>query len=357
MIHPDDISKYQKAGPAERHKLEQKFQSDDLSYLASAGLEELPVSAQDLHDLTQRIDRKTGLSGKSGAAFISLLCGLLIGISVFFVLFQRSKTHPSVYTALREETSANTSSLNNRVAANDTLFNLKPQAESHYSREHFSSVQNSPENLDAASETPEALEAKPVDANVVSVQPEEELMLKFVPNAPVIYIHDLKVTNYRLYYFKNDRKIDLTETSGVSAQYADKYDKANNPLQEKEFVYYAHQQIRNAMAQFSKASYGDCIYELKGLLELNSHDVNAQFYSGMSYYYLKNDPKAIEFFNKVLENENNIFHQEAAFYKAQALLRSKQNEEAVSLLKQIVSEKGFYSNRAAEILNAPALLK
>jgi tetratricopeptide (TPR) repeat protein len=93
------------------------------------------------------------------------------------------------------------------------------------------------------------------------------------------------------------------------------------------------------------------IEELTMLYDFNHDDANAQFYLGMSYYQLGKYNVAKNFFQKNLDNINNIFHQESEFYQALCLLNLKQNEEAVKQLQIIVNNKGFYSVRAKEVLD------
>lgn len=346
MSHRGNI--HQPKDQAAQYRLERSFQQDELSYLSSVATEAFSISQADLDKMVKRIDRATPMGGAAGAIFTSLLCGLLIGISVFFIFFGKSRNHTPVPQHFDDDHTTAKRSLNNAVGTHDTTFALSQAEAKPYRQEHFSSTQDMVPAT-PATEMPETIQAKAVPFGEPVNIPEEELTLKFVPNAPVVFIHHLKVTNYRLYYFRNEQKIDLPAPGGVAARYESGQD-VSVPSQDHERVYYAHQQIRDAMLQFGKSHYADCIHLLDDLLALNPSDVNASFYSGMSYYYLLNDAKAIERFNQVLDSDNNVFHQEAAFYKAECLLRLKQTTEAVALLRRIEKEKGFYSARATELL-------
>ncbi len=346
MSHKGNI--HQPNDEAAQHLQEKTFQQDELSYLSSVATETFGISQADLDKMVKRIDRATPMSGATSAVFTSLLCGLLIGASIFFIFFGKSQNHAPVPQHFDDGHTTAQHSLNNTVDQHDTTFTLSQAEAKPYRQEHFTSTQDMVPAV-PATEMPETIQAKAVPFGEPMNIPEEELTLKFVPNAPVVFIHHLKVTNYRLYYFRNEQKIDLPAPSGVAAQYENGYD-MNALTQGHEHVYYAHQQVRDAMLQFSKSHYADCIHLLDDLLTLNPNDVNASFYSGMSYYYLLNDTKAIEHFDRVLDSDNNVFHQEAAFYKAECLLRLKQTTEAATLLRRIEKEKGFYSARATELL-------
>jgi tetratricopeptide (TPR) repeat protein len=86
------------------------------------------------------------------------------------------------------------------------------------------------------------------------------------------------------------------------------------------------------------------------LYNFNNNDANAQFYLGMANYQLGKYSYAINFFNKNLDNENNIFHQESEFYIALCYLNSNEKEKGMALLNSIIENKGFYSQRAKETL-------
>lgn len=333
------------------NRREKAFQADELSYLSSVAAEEFAITDKDLSQLMSRIDKAAPSGGYGSGIFISLLCGVLIGMSVFFVYFNKSRNHPGVYQPFADKPADTQPSLNNTVNEKDTTLVMPPAEQAKpYHQEHFASTQDvaSPP---AAQELPEDLPSKTIAVDASTMAPQEEdLVLKFVANAPVVFIHNLKVTNYRLYYFNHDKRIGIQENTGLPVLYSDTRDIVAGVPEEKDHGYYAHQEIKDAMLEFSKGQYAACIHHLQDLQRLNAEDVNALFYSGMSYYYMANDAKAVDCFSQVLQNENNVFHQEAGFYKAQCLLRLKQSDEARVLLKTIEQEKGFYSARAAALL-------
>ena len=104
-------------------------------------------------------------------------------------------------------------------------------------------------------------------------------------HAPVIFIDNLKVTNYRLYYFKQSEAIDLSINTGVAAQYANKADVEKSVMNSSN-TYLAHKVIRKAMKLFNTKNITNCIEEVTILYNYNKDDANAQFYLGMCYYQL-----------------------------------------------------------------------
>ena len=342
MLNPKDISNYNILSKAQKQALEKNMQQDDLSYLSSIAFEQFKVSDSEITNLNVLIDKKTSSSSSFNTIFISLLCGLLIGISVFFVIFQKSKNHPSVYQSIEEEQAAN--SLNNTIKQTDTVFPvIEPKV-----IEHYNTIAEKIEETPIA-EMPETLPIKSVDLPAIEDK-EEDIVFAFTPNAPVMFISNLKVTNYRMYYFKQSEAIDLSINTGVSAQYGSKAD-IERPVMNSSNTYLAHKVIAQAMRLFNSKNIVSCIDELTILYNYNKDDANAQFYLGMCYYQLNKYAAANAYFQKNLDNVNNIFHQESEFYQALCLLNIKQTDEATKQLQTIANNKGFYSERAKETLS------
>ena len=66
----------------------------------------------------------------------------------------------------------------------------------------------------------------------------------------------------------------------------------------------------------------------------------------MSYYQTKNYIKALDYFERCIENANNTFLQEALYYQAVCLNESGNTEKASKLFKSIAEEGEFYSEKA-----------
>jgi len=79
-------------------------------------------------------------------------------------------------------------------------------------------------------------------------------------------------------------------------------------------------------------------------------DVNASFYSGLCYYNLNNNEKAIHFFDLVETHYYTTFSEEAAWYKAKALVDLGKFAEASVLLEKIIKKEGFYVKKAKVLL-------
>jgi TolA-binding protein len=342
MLNPKDISNLKNLAAEQRLTLEKQMQRNDLSYLSSIAFEQFNVTNSEIDKINLLIDKKLSGNYKSfNTIFISLLCGLLIGISVFFVIFQKSKNHPSVFQFIEEGQA--TKKLKNTVTISDTIFPIiEPKL-----IEHFNTIANtSIETI--VPEMPELMTTKQLNLSMSENEDNEDLVYAFTPNAPVVFISNLKVTNYRMYYFKQSEAINLSINTGLSAQYGSNADVERTTFN-KSNAYYAHKIIKQAMRLFNSKNLTNCIEELTLLYNYNKDDANAQFYLGMCYFQLGKYDVAQNYFQKNLDNVNNVFHQESEFYQALCFLNSKQTDKAIEQLKTIINNKGFYCTRAKEV--------
>ncbi len=350
MISINDINKQNSLSNAEKLAFEKKMQQDDLSYLSSVAFEQFTVNQVDIKNLHQLIDVKSKFQhgNQFNTIFISVLCGLLIGVSVFFMIFQKNKIHPSKYHQFQEEP-LSSNKMNGVVNAEDTVFPILSNQENASETEHFTINEITVDN-EKTHEIPETLPTKKGSLDALETEDNQELILRFIPNAPVVFISNMKVTNYRLYYFKRNEGINLAVNTGVSAQY-ENGSSIERAFLSKNATYFAHKIIQRAMRLFESKDFAGCIEELNLLYDFNKDDANAQFYLGLCYYQLGKYTLAQTFFNKNLDNGINIFHQESEFYEAMCLLKTNQIELAKAQLQRIADNNGFYSIRAMEVLS------
>lgn len=151
-------------------------------------------------------------------------------------------------------------------------------------------------------------------------------LIELLPNAPVIYLYNLKVTEYQKFYYQPD----------------------GNALSIKDTA--APKLISVAMKNFAASKFDITIERLKPLLNINKDDANALFYTGAAYYYQKNYPQALIMLNRIGNLPNNVFKQEAYWYKALCFIDLQKQEEAKTLLQHIADAQGFYASQAKQQL-------
>jgi tetratricopeptide (TPR) repeat protein len=168
----------------------------------------------------------------------------------------------------------------------------------------------------------------------------KEEKLKFMINSPIFYIHDLKVSNYQLLYF---RKNKFVAASGHPANIALDQTSAALSDQPDRFL---HETLAEALLNYKKGFYSPCVALFNEVASFNTEDINCDFYRGMSWYQMKHYDKAISYFTKCEEALNNAFLQEAQYYKALSYKASGQEEKARNLFQKIVNEGEFYAEKA-----------
>ncbi|WP_297089566.1 tetratricopeptide repeat protein [uncultured Draconibacterium sp.] len=75
-----------------------------------------------------------------------------------------------------------------------------------------------------------------------------------------------------------------------------------------------------------------------------------QFYKGLSYQNLDEFTKAVNAYEQVIEHGNNLFIEEAEWYKALCYLKMDNKQEARNELLAVIERKGHFENDAKAIL-------
>lgn len=175
-----------------------------------------------------------------------------------------------------------------------------------------------------------------------------DLLVEPIYNADIIYIYDLKVTNYNSLYFNYQKSFEL---KGGTPSYKENKDGGNNMFEKDyEQTIAADKVLKSGLAYFSKGKYNKALVEFQLLLVANPNDVNSLFYSAVSYYQIGRYDRTIKNLEAVLKNTNNVFHPEAKWNLALSNLKIGEKTKAKQLLMEIANDKGFYSKRAADKL-------
>lgn len=169
-----------------------------------------------------------------------------------------------------------------------------------------------------------------------------------INNSSIIYIYDLKVSDYnKLYFGRTNKKIIYTGTP----VFKEHSKSANSEIEEDNIESIpANQILKKGLAALNKGEYKQSLSHLNTLLNLNKEDVNALFYTGLSYYNSNEYTKAIDYFNKTIINTNNAFYQEAQWYLAQSYSKKGEKEKATELYTTIANQNSFYRDKAKEKL-------
>ena len=325
-----------------------KNQDDYFDYLAEMGSSS--INADDMKDLTERIDKKvnSGTVKAKTNGFTTILLVVFTSV-LLFVLFNKASVIQigpghDVKEENKNDILAQAIMIDSSVKANIT--GPVPVTEKKEEpKEHF--VIESRDNHFAGEFSVDILPSRNIallDTSAKAHMTEE--LVELIPNSPVLYIYDLKVTDFQKLYFKKMKPYTIVE-NGLSAAFENTeayktYKNENKTVN----PYTLDMLLKDALLAFSKGKYKQAHILFEELLNYNKNDVNALFYSGMCQYYRGEYADANSRFNRIFQGENNAFNQEAEWYKALSLQKSGDTKEAIELLLKINKKKGFYADKA-----------
>ncbi len=326
--------------------------STDLEYLAQLGFEKIPCSEADLNDLRAKV-RSRSFSYNSGSyfAFIGLIIGIFLGITVFFSLYTAPLSHIP-FTAQSLQTQAPLKNDNEPIKLSTLMLDTVNFVKENFVREKKGLVIKITDTLTAVNTADSTSNLSSLPIQLSTLEPKiSEPEIKYIINSPVIFIHDLKITDYSFLYFRKNKFVALNVKEGLNAAYANKEDlkKYGNVLEPSD-NYYLHQALSAAMLQFKDQKYTKCISSLSFIAGFNENDINCRFYIGMAYFYKKNYSAALKNFEECISNSNNAFLQESEYYKGLCLLELGNKAEAQTLFKKIADDGGFYADKAKRFL-------
>ena len=164
-------------------------------------------------------------------------------------------------------------------------------------------------------------------------------------------IEGLKVYDYSREY-KREKNV-AKEDNGIPARYESRKDmeksKTLNNMQSRTIGYQDF--LAEALVDYNNKKYSSAINKLQLLLSDNHSDVNALFYTAMSYSESQQYDKALHFLDRLDAQSNNTFNQESAWHRSLLLLQKGEMDKAKELLQKIISAKGFYATAAQQKLS------
>lgn len=108
--------------------------------------------------------------------------------------------------------------------------------------------------------------------------------------------------------------------------------------------------IQEARVYFQKADYNKVIELLNKTEAKENEAFVSQFYKGLSYQNLNDFEPAIKEYSRVIKHGNNLFIEEAEWYRSLCYLRMNKETEAKRELLAVIDRKGHYQNEAKAIL-------
>ena len=340
-----------KLSPEETKRIQHLIDDCELSKEALEGYAIVPGAMADVEALKSSIAKKSGMTSLSWST-IGLGVVAIAALSLALTVFLNDDSDPEPNLAVNHEVVPD-----NSVAPAPA--NILSPKEDHFVNPEAKVVAVSvPVSTNAGTDSVRDADIQNVTILPIPVEVQPQMIADTTHpvaaiveqvqyNAQVGFLLDLKITEFDKYYMTETIEIAEPRLTGTSADKENK-DDIGDPT-EKETVRQipADQFLREGLIAFRDARYGKCISKMDVLLKNNPNDINALFYSAVSYVKLEMYSKAIPLLDKIISDPNNVFDEEAEWYKALALEGNGDTISANALFKQISDKGGFYSKQAA----------
>ncbi len=192
---------------------------------------------------------------------------------------------------------------------------------------------------------PPVIEMIPLDEVRMQIRHVEPEFIEESKTAAEIYLHRLKLVDYRKYRSKPKVKTKQFVLTGTPASKEDEHSEDPEPeMQEVEIPYIEY--ISKTMRKFSRGSYKNALSRFDVILETYEDDVNANFYSGLCLYNLGEYEEAINRFLACRLSVYTNFDEEAQWMTALSYEELGQNDKARIYFQKIIDQGGFYKKRA-----------
>lgn len=170
----------------------------------------------------------------------------------------------------------------------------------------------------------------------------------------ISYVDNRKVIDYSA--LKVKETLSSKDTKSVPGKYENQIKKSEAEADEEKLgltskrnVNYL-QLLQHPISLYNDAKYEAAIIEFDEILGIHPGDENAQFYKGMSLYYLKKYDQSINLLKPLSSINTQPFSEEALFYVAKSYAAKEDKSQAIAIFRSIVVKKGFYAERAKEEL-------
>lgn len=111
-------------------------------------------------------------------------------------------------------------------------------------------------------------------------------------------------------------------------------------------------QLSIGFEQYNNADFERALATFQQVLDRDNNNLPALFYKGASYQKLQEFSYAVMVYSEVIEHRDNIFYEQAEWYKGICLLQLGEKEKVIFLMEAIISRDGFYKNKAAILLKS-----
>jgi tetratricopeptide (TPR) repeat protein len=107
--------------------------------------------------------------------------------------------------------------------------------------------------------------------------------------------------------------------------------------------------MENALASYASREYEKAIIYLEQVISTGQEDMESVFMHGMANMEVKNYPVASGSFTKVIEHNDNLYLEDAAWYLGLCYMMTGNNEKAKNQFNAIASSRSRYGKQASKL--------
>ena len=108
--------------------------------------------------------------------------------------------------------------------------------------------------------------------------------------------------------------------------------------------------MHEALELYDAKEFKKAVMLFEEILENDPSQMATRLYSGISYLEIKEFQKAGNYFNQIIEHNDNLYIEQAEWNLGFCLILTDKKEKAIRQFEKIVKEKGYYSEKARQIL-------
>ena len=124
------------------------------------------------------------------------------------------------------------------------------------------------------------------------------------------------------------------ETAGIS--------RSSNSIPDKTFAL--------ALQKYNNEDYQSALNLLQEVISKDQNNMASHFYSAVSLQELGKYKNAIEEYQVVVVDKDNLFIEQAEWYIGLCFIQTREDKKAIKQFKKIANEKGYYQQKAVAIL-------
>jgi len=108
--------------------------------------------------------------------------------------------------------------------------------------------------------------------------------------------------------------------------------------------------LLKAMECYQARDYSKALMLFEEVLETKQSDMALNLYSGISYMETEKYQNASQSFNKIIDNNDNLFVEQAKWYLAMCYIKIQDNNKAEKLLEELIEQNSYYKDLASKVL-------